>query len=142
MAKAKKNYSQLYQKGYLPKIMYWAEQLYNACEYNDGRDTDRIEKAKAKLDYFYTRQQRAIQIDKVIALSAEEKTSRRFEEIINSEQGTISDVPKHLKENEWDSQQLKDWKENEHSKYQKELTPELYNKHFHKETFDSVSTEV
>ena len=129
MAKAKKNYSQLYQKGYLPKIMYWAEQLYNACEYNDGRDTDRIEKAKAKLDYFYTRQQRAIEIDKVIALSAEEKTSRRFEEIINSEQGTISDVQQ-------------DYKENEHSKYQKELTPELYNKHFHKETFDSVSTEV
>jgi len=118
-----------YPQGYLPKIMYWAEQLYNACEYNDGRDTDRIEKAKAKLDYFYTRQQRAIQIDKVIALSAEEKTSRRFEEIINSEQGTISDVPQ-------------DYIENEHSKYQKELTPELYNKHFHKETFDSVSTEV
>ena len=109
--------------------MYWAEQLYNACEYNDGRDTDRIEKAKAKLDYFYTRQQRAIQIDKVIALSAEEKTSRRFEEIINSEQGTISDVPQ-------------DYIENEHSKYQKEITPELYNKHFHKETFNSVSTEV
>jgi|TARA_R110000787_G_scaffold258980_2_gene364193 hypothetical protein len=118
-----------YPQGYLPKIMYWAEQLYNACEYNDGRDTDRIEKAKAKLDYFYTRQQRAIQIDKVIALSAEEKTSRRFEEIINSEQGTISDVPQ-------------DYIENEHSKYQKEITPELYNKHFHKETFNSVSTEV
>ena len=118
-----------YQQGYLPKIMYWAEQLYNACEYNDGRDTDRIEKAKAKLDYFYTRQQRAIEIDKVIALSAEEKTSRRFEEIINSEQGTISDVPQ-------------DYIENEHSKYQKEITPELYNKHFHKETFNSVSTEV
>ena len=60
MAKAKRNYKQCYSKGYLPKIMYWAEQLYNACEYNDGRDTDRIEKAKAKLDYFYTRQQRAI----------------------------------------------------------------------------------
>jgi hypothetical protein len=118
-----------YPQGYLPKIMYWAEQLYNACEYNDGRDTDRIEKAKAKLDYFYTRQQRAIEIDKVIALSAEEKTSRRFEEIINSEQGTISDVPQ-------------DYIENEHSKYQKEITPELYNKHFHKETFESVSTEV
>jgi hypothetical protein len=129
MAKAKRNYSQRYQQGYLPKIMYWAEQLYNACEYNDGRDTDRIEKAKAKLDYFYTRQQRAIEIDKVIALSAEEKTSRRFEEIINSEQGTISDVPQ-------------DYIENEHSKYQKEITPELYNKHFHKETFESVSTEV
>ena len=129
MAKAKRNYSQRYQQGYLPKIMYWAEQLYNACEYNDGRDTDRIEKAKAKLDYFYTRQQRAIEIDKVIALSAEEKTSRRFEEIINSEQGTISDVPQ-------------DYIENEHSKYQKEITPELYNKHFHKETFNSVSTEV
>jgi hypothetical protein len=129
MAKAKRNYSQRYQQGYLPKIMYWAEQLYNACEYNDGRDTDRIEKAKAKLDYFYTRQQRAIEIDKVIALSAEEKTSRRFEEIINSEQGTISDVPQ-------------DYIENEHSKYQKEITPELYNKYFHKETFESVSTEV
>ena len=90
-----------YPQGYLPKIMYWAEQLYNACEYNDGRDTDRIEKAKAKLDYFYARQQQA----------------------------TISDVPQ-------------DYIENEHSKYQKEITPELYNKHFHKETFNSVSTEV
>ena len=126
MAKAKKNYSQLYQKGYLPKIMYWAEQLYNACEYNDGRDTDRIEKAKAKLDYFYTRQQRAIQIDKVIALSAEEKTSRINEEIINSEQGTISDVPQDPKDC-----YIFDLENN--------LTE---NKHFHKETFDSVSTEV
>ena len=115
-----------YQQGYLPKIMYWAEQLYNACEYNDGRDTDRIEKAKAKLDYFYTRQQRAIQIDKVIALSAEEKTSRRFEEIINSEQGTISDVPQDPKDC-----YIFDLENN--------LTE---NKHFHKETFDSVSTEV
>jgi hypothetical protein len=102
-----------YPQGYLPKIMYWAEQLYNACEYNDGRDTDRIEKAKAKLDYFYTRQRQATKID----------------EVINSEQGTISDVPQ-------------DYIENEHSKYQKEITPELYNKYFHKETFESVSTEV
>ena len=141
MAKAKKNYIQLYQKGSLPKIMYCAEQLYNACEYNDGRDTDRIEKAKAKLDYFYTRQQRAIQIDKVIALSAEEKTSRRFEEIINSEQGTISDVPQDPKDC-YIFDLENNLTENEHSKYQKELTPELYNKHFHKETFDSVSTEV
>ena len=87
-----------YPQGYLPKIQYWAEVLYNACEDNDIDDMDR---AKARLDYFYTRQQQA----------------------------TISDVPQ-------------DYIENEHSKYQKEITPELYNKHFHKETFNSVSTEV
>ena len=45
-----------YPQGYLPKIMFWSEQLYNACEYCDGIDTDRIKKAKAKLDYFYNKQ--------------------------------------------------------------------------------------
>ena len=92
---AKLTKEQRYAKGYLPKIMYWAEQLYNAVEYCDGIDTDRIANAKAKLDYFYGRQQRALAIDK----------------IIDSKQGTISDVPSE---------------ENEHSKYQKEITPKLY----------------
>jgi hypothetical protein len=45
-----------YPQGYLPKIMFWSEELYNACEYCDGIDTDRIKKAKAKLDYFYNKQ--------------------------------------------------------------------------------------
>jgi hypothetical protein len=112
---AKLTKEQRYAKGYLPKIMYWAEQLYNAAEevMDLQEDTDRIANAKAKLDYFYNRQQRALAIDK----------------IIEGEQGTISDVPK-------------DYKENEHSKYQKEITPKRYNAYVHNQTFDSVSSEV
>ena len=47
MAKATKE--NRYPQGYLPKIQYWAEVLYNACEDNDIEDMDR---AKARLDYF------------------------------------------------------------------------------------------
>ena len=45
-----------YPQGYLPKIQYWAEVLYNACEDNDIDDMDR---AKARLDYFCARQRQA-----------------------------------------------------------------------------------
>ena len=45
-----------YPQGYLPKIQYWAEVLYNACEDNDIEDMDR---AKARLDYFCARQRQA-----------------------------------------------------------------------------------
>jgi len=52
-----------YANGYLPKIQYWAEVLYNACQNNDRT---KIAYAKAKLDYFYTREERALIIDELI----------------------------------------------------------------------------
>jgi len=42
-----------YPNGYLPKIQYWAEELYNACE---SGDEARVAKARVKIHYFCTRQ--------------------------------------------------------------------------------------
>ena len=54
MAKATKE--NRYPQGYLPKIQYWAEKLYNACENNN---TIQMDAAKARLDYFCTRQRQS-----------------------------------------------------------------------------------
>jgi hypothetical protein len=80
MAKATRE--QRYAKGYLPKIQYWAEKLYNACEDND---TIAISTAKANLDYFYTRQQRALLIDEVINNTTETRSLSDMLEAINGE---------------------------------------------------------
>ena len=125
---AKLTKEQRYAKGYLPKIMYWAEQLYNAAEevMDLQEDTDRIANAKAKLDYFYNRHQRALAIDK----------------IIEGEQGTISDVPQDYKENKHFHKETFDSVssevENEHSKYQKTLTPKRYNAYVQKQIESQV----
>lgn len=45
--------SSKYPQGYLPKIQYWSDQLIQASA--DG-DLYKMQKAKSKLDYFYSQQ--------------------------------------------------------------------------------------